>query len=131
MIACDSIDMLHALAPSPDYTIELPPDIEICSCDESFALRRELAAACEQLEQFGAAPVICGQIDWRAFCVHCGVGVAFDQDGCCASCGGDVCTMDDVDAHLGAVGLRIERGASDHRRLALTRAWGDGGAGCD
>lgn len=132
MIACDSIDVMSALAPSPDYRIDLPPDVEICSCEESLALRRELAAACAELEQLGVVqPLIGGDVDWRPFCAECGVGVAFDGDRCCVSCGGSVCTVHDVARHLVAAGLRIEPGPYDHRRLALSRAWGQEGAGCD
>jgi hypothetical protein len=45
MIQRDAIDELPGLAPSPDYRSDLPAEVEICSCDESLALRRELASA--------------------------------------------------------------------------------------
>lgn len=33
----------YLLAPTPDYRSELPAEIEPCGCDESFALRAEVA----------------------------------------------------------------------------------------
>jgi hypothetical protein len=45
MIAHDLIDELRGLAPTPDYRSDLPADVDICSCDESLALRCELALA--------------------------------------------------------------------------------------
>lgn len=134
MIACDSIDVARPLAPSPDYRIELPSEVEICSCEESVALRRELDELCGQLDRLSSGlglAAVNADVDWRPFCVGCGIGVAFDGDGCCVTCGADVCTVHDVAAHLAAVGLRIEPGRFDHRREALVRAWGDGGVGCD
>lgn len=44
----------------------------------------------------------------RAFCTQCGVGVGFDADGCCTSCGDGTCSMSDLARHLAAVGLRVE-----------------------
>lgn len=35
--------------PSPEYASELPPAVEICSCDEALALRAEVARLTEAL----------------------------------------------------------------------------------
>jgi hypothetical protein len=93
------------LAPSP-------PGVEVCSCAEALALRAELARVMERLaERERLAADIVADPGSRAFCPLCGVGVGFDEDGCCTSCGAAVCSLEHVVAHLGAAGLRlIERG---------------------
>jgi len=35
-------------------------------------------------------------LEHRAFCVLCGVGVAFDEDGCCTGCGCTVCSVQEL-----------------------------------
>lgn len=49
MIATDPVSMLSTLAPSP-------PGVDVCSCDEALALRRELGAARARLARARAAP---------------------------------------------------------------------------
>jgi len=39
------------------------------------------------------------------FCTQCGVVTSFDEDGCCASCGCDTCSMSTLRDHL----LRADR----------------------
>jgi hypothetical protein len=44
----------------------------------------------------------------RAFCTQCGVGVGFDGDGCCTSCGDGTCSLSELAHHLARAGLRVE-----------------------
>jgi hypothetical protein len=61
-------------APAPDYASGLPPDTEVCGCDESLALRAELArlqARVRRLLARRAAPASAGPrkrkgISWHA-----------------------------------------------------------------
>lgn len=108
MIRRDAIDELPSLAPAPqtqaaptpDYRSDLPPEIEVCSCDEALALRRELALARAQAR----SPV---ELPDRGFCPQCGVGIGFDDEGCCTGCGSTVCSMRELAAHLARAGLRL------------------------
>lgn len=100
-------------APTPDYRSDLPRDplagVEICSCDEALALRRELARVNGEIaERDGRTGVATGPDGGLAFCPQCGVGVGVDEHGCCSTCGADVCSMSQLAGHLGAVGLRVE-----------------------
>jgi hypothetical protein len=52
----------------------------------------------------------------KAFCPQCGVGVGFDDDGCCTSCGAMVCGMDDVEKHLNRVGYYELQECPQHGR---------------
>lgn len=52
--------------------------------------------------------------DHRALCPQCGMGVGFDEDGCCTGCGADVCAGDTLRAHLAAVGFTILRVCPAH-----------------
>lgn len=99
----------RALAPSPDYRCDLPPDVEICSCDEALALREQLARMHALLMRRAAraATVEAVPLFDRAFCPMCGVGVGFDDDGCCTTCGATVCALHHLVAHLAAEGLSV------------------------
>lgn len=55
----------------------------------------------------------------KAFCVQCGVGVGFDDDGCCTSCGCQVCGMDDVERHLNAAGYTLVKDCPEHGWLCM------------
>lgn len=50
-----------------------------------------------------------------AFCPQCGIGVPFDEDGCCGQCGATVCAMSDVRALLRERGLHIVTAAGWRR----------------
>jgi hypothetical protein len=52
--------------------------------------------------------------DHRFFCTQCGVGVACGDDGCCTSCGCDVCGMDQVQAHLSRAGYALIKRCPAH-----------------
>lgn len=117
---------------APDELAPSPPGVEVCSCDESLALRAELAAARAQLA--GDRHMFAH----RAFCPQCGAGIGFDEEGCCTSCGSTVCSMVDVASFLAAVGLRVVpmsgRAFADARQRAIEDAWRggvDGGDGQD
>lgn len=43
----------------------------------------------------------------RAFCPIDGVGVGFDEDGCCTSCGATVCSVTELLEHLARAGMRV------------------------
>src|SRR5262245_29783021 len=140
MIAHDRIDELARLAPSP-------PGVDVCSCDEALALRRELAATRAKLAEAERRPALAAGAaepplaafdagDFRVFCPACGVGGRFDEDGCCAGCGASVCTVGDVEVHLARVGLLIDRpvegGAAapafgNARQRAIADGWRSGG----
>ena len=59
-----------------------------------------------------ALPLMC-----RAFCLECGVGVGFDEDGCCTGCGNGVCSMGDLERLLKLAGLSLVQECPAHGRL--------------
>lgn len=62
------------------------------------------------------------KIDWKAFCPQCGLGVGFDEDGCCTSCGATTCSGSDLRALLAEHGLSIV-GEADMAVLRATDAF--------
>jgi hypothetical protein len=105
-----SSGVAFALAPSPDYRCDLPPGVEICSCDEALALRVELGKAHARLATRDRRAAVIGAevpLDYRAFCPLCGVGAGFDDEGCCTTCGATVCSMQHLVGHLAAARLRV------------------------
>jgi hypothetical protein len=46
-------------------------------------------------------------LDDRALCVFCGVGVGFDEDGCCTQCGNAVSGVRELRALLARAGLTL------------------------
>jgi hypothetical protein len=57
----------------------------------------------------GYAPssLLRSRFDDRAFCVFCGVGVGFDEDGCCTQCGNAVRGVRELRALLASAGLTL------------------------
>lgn len=98
-----------ALAPSGDYRCDLPPEVEICSCDEALALRAELGKMHARLtrRERRPAPGLDAALARGAFCPLCGVGAGVDADGCCTTCGATVCAMAHLIAHLAGARLRV------------------------
>jgi len=50
----------------------------------------------------------------RAFCPQCGLGVGFDEDGCCTSCGATVCSGADLRSLLTASGWLLVPECPEH-----------------
>ncbi len=52
----------------------------------------------------------------RAFCIECGLGVGFDEDGLCTGCGNGVNGFAEVIALLEKAGFAVERLCPEHGR---------------
>jgi hypothetical protein len=109
-------------------TVELTPDetIEIPAARAARVVRRagaggRCSARGARLTSAGVAAV---PLEDRAVCVTCGVGVSFDEDGCCSHCGNEVARLGDFRALLerGGLGL-VPAGPPDLRREELIKAW--------